>query len=437
MDYIAGTKLLRARYQLFRGPIASDDASQSWIVIDEDSRELIAKLWPFQGAEPDVYQRALWDSELRTLYRLGSSPDAEDTLIFIRDAGVDREARAFVMVLEGNGYDTLAESLHNRAGTPWLTTRESSVRSELWHGLLSLVDGLMLLHEQRVLHRNIRPETVFLDARQGPSTFRLGGFEWSLRLGVPAGKEPPRGWSSPPEFFENSAAAYRPETDWFAIGILIARCMLNVEAHRTKPPIERHIALLGEIHNARAKDLGDLEKHLVRQLILQDPTERLTKGHTIRQTIIDIINGLGTGGSHHDERPLILAIDPNNASVLEQALAQGFLPDPGRPYDAFNPRDPIQVARLTEFIRQDLRRSQIYPSSPSLYILNGGVFTFRIAQFEQIDRLTNQRKRTWDIAFCIGLADLRVPEVGIAITDLADEPILVRTVAQIHRDRPS
>jgi hypothetical protein len=301
--------------------------------------------------------------------------------------------------------------------------------------MINLVDGLVLLHEQRVLHRNIRPETIFFDQKQGPSTFRLGGFEWSLRLGVPAGRTPPPSWSSPPEFFETKSAAYSPETDWFSLGILIARCMINAESFGDRPPAERHISLLSAIDSTKPRELSDAEKYLISQLILHDPAERLTRGHYVRRAMLDIIQQLGEdGGSQHDERPLILGIDPNNSALIEKALLQGYVPNPEKPYDPFNPRDPVHLSGLTEFIRKDLSRCQLYPSpAPSLYVANGGAFTFKIAPFEQFDREKNQKKKTWTAAFCIGLADLRMPEVNTAVSELRENSILVQTVGQIHK----
>jgi len=43
---------------------------------------------------------AFWDRELRTLYRLASTPEAERRLVTLIDAAVDRDARAFVLALK-------------------------------------------------------------------------------------------------------------------------------------------------------------------------------------------------------------------------------------------------------------------------------------------------------------------------------------------------
>jgi hypothetical protein len=186
-----GVRLLRSRYKILAGPILDEGISQAWRGLSEDDNRFLIKVWPFDGERPDDLQRALWDAELRTLYRVGSSPGADDSILVIRDAGVDKDSRCFAMVLEAPGYESLAFALKERAKTPWLQTREPQTRRGLWSGLSNLAEGIVLLHEQHILHRDVRAETVYFSSDLGPTSFRLGGFEWSVRLGRPATKVPP------------------------------------------------------------------------------------------------------------------------------------------------------------------------------------------------------------------------------------------------------
>jgi hypothetical protein len=41
------------------------------------------------------------------------------------------------------------------------------------------------------VHRAVTSANIFLDARLGPESLRLGGFEWSVRLGQLVRDEPP------------------------------------------------------------------------------------------------------------------------------------------------------------------------------------------------------------------------------------------------------
>jgi serine/threonine protein kinase len=429
MIFKPGVQALRAKYQLVK-LISSDENSETWVAFDDDSRFILLKLWPFEGTDPDPLQRALWDSELRTLYRVGSSPGADNTLVVIRDARVDRELGAFVMALKGRGYDSLSEALRVRSQLPWFSTKDLSNRRLMWEGILRLARGLNLLHEQRVIHRNIAAENVFLSIDEGPETFRLGGFEWSIRLGVPAKKKPPENWSAPPEFFDQRAVAYSPETDWFSFGMLLARCLLKVEPHAQKSPHSRFTSVLEELDRATAKELSDLEKLLLRRLIFPDPIERLFRFSEIERTISEIIELLD---QHRDvgkeHRALILVVDPAKQNLVDKCLEGNYLPNPDAPSEPFNPNNKIHVARLTEFIRKDLRQSQLYAMPAANYfILNGGILTVRITQFTMYRGQGEEPKRSWDLAYLADLAQIR----GAAASQIRDLPNDIVTVMTLR-----
>jgi hypothetical protein len=168
--------------------------------VDDYDTQYLIKLWPFDSEQPNQLKRALWDAELRTMYRVGSSPAAEDAILVIRDAGLDREARCFVMVMESDrrGYTTLAFVLPDRSQFGWLSNQDVESRRDLWGGLDLLADGLQLLHDQDVFHGNLGAEAVFFHRREGTRSLRLGGFEWSIRLGHHVKGLPAAGWSTPP-----------------------------------------------------------------------------------------------------------------------------------------------------------------------------------------------------------------------------------------------
>lgn len=69
--------VLGGRYALTRRLEDSDALSERWLGVGSDNTRYLIKLWRYSGAEPDHVARALWDAELRTLYRIGSSPGAD------------------------------------------------------------------------------------------------------------------------------------------------------------------------------------------------------------------------------------------------------------------------------------------------------------------------------------------------------------------------
>jgi serine/threonine protein kinase len=351
-----GQNVLRGRYRLLDAPLVTDKVSVSWPGAGPYDTQYLIKAWPFESDTPDEYKRALWDAELRTMYRVGSSPGAEESILVIRDAGLDRDARCFIMVLEAmgsSGYAPLSDALRQRGQFGWLSNQDAGSRRELWQGLQLIANGLQLLHEQNILHRNLTAEAVLFNAQLGPRSFRLGGFEWSIRLGQLSSDVVASVWSTPPEFSREPASGYRRETDWYAFGMLAARCLLSVELAGQLPLPERHTRVLRETDKATARQLSDLERTFVQRLIDPDPSSRLTRGYEVRTTLKEIIASLDRGASTgSDDRPLVVVINPGSASdLIERAQSLGFVPNPDEPHEMFSPGSLVHVTNLTNFIQ--------------------------------------------------------------------------------------
>ena len=423
-----GTDLLRLKYRIISGPITTDDAGQTWLGIDEDDTQYLIKTWAFRGERPDDFGRALWDAELRTLYRVGSSPGAEGAILVLRDAGVDLDNRCFVMVMVAPGYESLSSVIRHRTNVPWLATGDPEVRLPLWASVLQLALGIRLLHEQHILHRDIRADAVFFNSQLGTDSFRLGGFEWSVRLATPSAKAPPASWSSPPEFFGSGAFGHRLETDWFGFGMLAARLFLNLEPHANNEPVQRHKQVLSRLDRPGVS-LSEMERAFLRRLITRRPEERITRGYEVITTIQDILRALEhRARSRSGAGPLVLVINPWAVyNLLDEALDAGFVPNPDEPHEAFNPNNVRHVANLGSFLRRDLDRAQLYAvPRVEYYLLVGARLSVRITAFREIDRSANRTTETWDLAFCHGVAGLGRNEGGTACVDLPRGSIVVR-----------
>jgi serine/threonine protein kinase/DNA polymerase III delta prime subunit len=439
----AGLRLLRERYTLVDEAIDTGGNSESWLGVGEDDRRFLVRLWPYTGENPPDLLRALWDAELRTLYRVASAPGADQTILVIRDAGLDRTAKCFVMVLEAEhsgGYDPLSDALAKRNLYPWLRTTDLSIRRDLWLALGGLADGIALLHEQNILHRNIEARRVYFNSDTGVRSLRLGGFEWSVRLGVPATGSPPAIWSSPPEFFTEKSFGYRPETDWYAFGMLAARCFRPIESLERFQGLDRHQRVLAEVDKAPQSDLSNFEKDMLFRLIADDPNERLNDAKLVRNQIDEIVIGLANDFQSTDNAyPLVVAISPGGGpELLERMVDLGFVINPDNPDDTFNPRDPIHVGRYTQFIQSDLNAAEPCPRVSSVrnknfYLLEGRNLILMLTQFKYTDRTTNQTERTWSVGYCSGIAELRGKESSI---ELMNQPISVRSIADVLKRFP-
>ena len=428
-----GTRLLGGRYELSIGPFHAAGDALSWEAFTDYGVRYLVKTWAYDGEEPDRVQRALWDAELRTLYKLGSSPGADNSLVVLRDAGLDRDACCFVMVLEAPGYVPLAEALSRRARYPWLSNPDMTARRELWCALERIAIGLDLLHERQVLHRDVGVGALFFADEEGSESLRLGGFEWSVRLGRPLGDDPPEGWSTPPERMTQASAAWRPDDDWFGFGMLCARLLLDVERFSGNPLIVRHSRVLDAV-SAAVRQLTERERDLISRLVAADPLERLVRAEDVKTRIREIIRLLSTPAvALAENQPFTIVVNVRNQSFVDYLLEEGLREHLQlMPTQTFNPSNEFHSQGACTFIQRDLDDALLcaVPSQP-YFLLIGRRLILRIAQY----RNPRDGSATWQMAFCLGPGELRNSEGGAGCTPMPEGRIAVRTSEHVLRDR--
>jgi serine/threonine protein kinase len=410
----SGVSLLNGRYQLIGSEISKVGDSELWGAMDQEevSKPLLLKAWSFPDGRPDDVQRALWDAELRTLYRVRSTPGSEESLLQLRDVGIDHDKRCFVMVFKTVGLQTLASMLGPQRGDHvWLSGRPED-RVGLWQMLERFTEGLGLLHDQQVVHRNVVPDSVFLEPGEGPESARLGGFEWSIRLGRPAAGAAHIGWETAPEAF-TGRAAFGPDADWFALGMLAARCMLPIEHLNAAnaAPQDRYRGVLKQLDRPKGK-LTALETHFIGRLIAEEPAIRLRHQSDISATINEIIGSLQDPGQGDDpSRRHIVVIDSGNRRLVDDCMDRGLGEllqfEPG---DTFDPQRPEHRGRLHEFLYRDFADGATLTPvrNRQHYVLSGRAMHLTIGpSISDVDG-----KPTWQNAFCTGTADYLTADVA-------------------------
>ncbi|WAX79523.1 serine/threonine-protein kinase [Streptomyces sp. KMM 9044] len=423
MNLSKGTRVLQSRYELLervvRGRPGEENQSgeaENWLALGEYGQEFLLKIWPHSKDDPDVsdMNRALWDAELRTLYRACSSPGAERSLLVLREAGVDKELGILVMALEAPGYSCLAVELaENRSSHHWLTNENVESRRDLWNGLKGLADGLNLLHEQQVLHTGVSAESVFLDPAQGSDSLRLGGFEWSMRVGSGSARPMSAHWGTPPETMGGPHQVFGPDGDWFGFGILAARCLLSIEhLNNNSPTLQaRYKQVLNKIDKSRDL-LTDLERDFLLRLVAESPLDRMTRYEDIAVRIEDIVSRLGRSSAPNEwDDSYVLMIDPKNTQVTDSAMAAGLRRELSLgPTEMFNPRDAMHTAALTRFVQQDLNSqgARLYAvRNQHFFMLLGDRLQLRIGQYRDRDLGAGETEATWKHARVLGVGELR------------------------------
>lgn len=427
---VRGEQLLNGRYEV-RTALGTDaDGSELWIGVDADQVSHLIRTWTFVGDRPQAVQRALWDSAVRVMYRISSSAGARRSLVLLRDAGVDYGANAFVMVVEAAGQRPrrLSEVLADASASATLRLGGPSGRAEIWRSLARVAEGISILHGEQILHRNVGADALFIDSSEGLSSVRLGGFEWSTRIGSfsPA-PDPTESWSWPPEFYGPDPRLYQLETDWFGFGVLATRLLLAVEQHAERPALDRYERLLEAVVDS-AKALSARERELIQSLIAPSPNDRLDRYGDISSEIAAIATSLDLGGRRkREDQYLVLAVPPNGA-LADKATAVGYRPDPTDEKVVFNKNDRIHVARLLEFVRTDLDEDPtLVAIGDGRHILVGTQLSYWLNSFYD----NNLDAATWEVGHCGGVAELATTAAASTTVQL-NEPISVRTMREAY-----
>jgi len=382
MTFVRGQRVLRRIFTL-RRYLSEGPSYVLWEADPGDGEGVLIKAWPFLRAEPTPVERNLWDRELRTLYRLASTPEAERRLVTLIDAAVDQDARAFVLALKVPGFDRLSDVLSNRKRAGWLSDlSDVGRRVALWRGALRLIEGLAHVHRFRSVHRAVRPENIFLDARRGPESLRLGGFEWSLRLGAPTRNE-----------FEGSSPLGRANAsmnaDWRDLGFVLAGMFGAAADVVGSADIQR---VVGEIQELRR--LNDDEKTYLRTLVVADGNGPIDRDDVIR-SCTDVIDSL--------ERPARLRAGDHVGVVVSLRNRLGPTDLAVRIAETDPMVNATDEAAVRRWIEADLSDAEILASGDPdnmAYFLKGRRLPYRLLPFER--RLSDDdSETTWNLGYLI------------------------------------
>ena len=230
MTVLSGRFILRELLEL--GDMVRGTAAV-WLA-DSVGASFVLKVWSRHPSD-DIAIRTIWNHEVRSLLRLDGLPKARENFASLEALGSDE--RGYYVIVDGGGRLLLSDALGSRDRHEWLRRIVMpATRSTLWKGLLRVAAGVVMLHEQGVLHRALGPGCVFADP-EGEGDFRLSGFEWSLRLSAAAhggsfGAGPDQ--MRAPELTSGNAI-YSVASDWFDFGFARRRACRRSEGRGHRP----------------------------------------------------------------------------------------------------------------------------------------------------------------------------------------------------------
>jgi hypothetical protein len=271
----------------------------------------------------------MWRHELRQLHRLAGSPGAADTIVPLRQAGLDDQG--FYLVLDPGQRRPLQVTLDRAPAGHWLKQpRLSSNRVRAWRNIMRAGHGLEILHAQGLLHRNI-DEWAILTAGVDHADFQLTGFEWSMRLTSGQGAKLKNRRSSGEE-------QYSFQHDWLLLGLLAAR-ILHVNISR--------LVDLRVLPSDIADHITATEAKLLRAIVFNEADGRLS-GDLVAQRINEVIRTLSAD---------VASLDPKFHLALR--LGSGT-PLAGRIREASdNEIETDDLEAQVEFVRNDLANAPL------------------------------------------------------------------------------
>jgi hypothetical protein len=382
MSLAPGQRVLRRIFTL-RRYISDGPSCVLWEADPGDGEGVLIKAWPFLKDEPTPVERNLWDRELRTLYRLASTPEAERRLVTLIDAAVDQDAKAFVLALKVPGFDRLSDILSNRKPFGWLwNLSDVGRRIALWRGGLRLIEGLAHVHRFRSVHRAVRPENIFLDARRGPDSLRIGGFEWSVRLGVHTRNELK---SSSPLGRANASL----NADWRDLGFVLAAIFGVATEVVASADVER---VVSEIQQLRG--LNEDEKAYLRTLVTANGNGPMDRDDMVR-FCADVIDSL--------ERPARLRSEDHVGVVVSLRNRLGPTDLAVRIAETDPRVNATDEAALRLWIETDISDAEILASGDpenQVYFLRGRRLPYRLLPFER-GLADGNPETTWNLGYLV------------------------------------
>jgi hypothetical protein len=368
-----GSERLSDLFKLDQQYLATPDTAslKSALIRATDLRQdepVVLKYWTKSQSAIDSDLREMWRHEMRQLDRVRAYPGAEEVIV---ESEHGECADAFFLKMPGDLGPL--DYVRKRAGANhWLNNlRGTRFRATLWQNIRRLADALGAVHGQGLVHGRLSDTSIFT-ASERDADFRLGGFEWCVRI-VEADVAPvarvarSRGTPIVLSFVD----------DWRAVGKLAAD-ILGID---TRSLDADEITFLT---GRTAIDLYPSEIDFIRELIRPDRQREFDARIVVRE-IDAVLTDLGVD-SFQDTGRYILALRLGERSKLTACLRTVS-------EDLFDPGD---FGAQMDFVRADLATGAtlIGQSNGRLAVLTDAV-AYMLRPFSQAGA-----DATWRVATC-------------------------------------
>ncbi|HEY5830025.1 MAG TPA: AAA domain-containing protein, partial [Hyphomicrobiaceae bacterium] len=255
---------------------------------------VLVKYWSKTETALDADLRDVWRRETRLADRIRARPGADDVLVPVLDTPETRDA--FSVIMPGEWTPLAAK--RSRAGqNHWLRNLNSPrSRRILWRNASRMAAALDAIHGQKVVHGDLTDACIFT-ASDHEADFRVGGFEFCIRIGEDGGRLP-----------TNEACSF--VDDWRRLGGLL-RDLLGLQGLEGSP--EWNV-------RAPALALSPNEQALLRALVTP-----LRDGHFDRRRLGEVLAAIEKESAADrlgDLATYVMGVDFSRASAVPRAIAE-------------------------------------------------------------------------------------------------------------------
>jgi len=367
---------LEQRFELDEAFLSSPNtaALKSAVIRAKDRRSgdpVVLKYWSKTGTAVDSDLRELWRHEMRQSERVRSFPRADEVIVDVSGSGECDDAFYIIMPSDVAPLEYASQFLRS---DHWLRGLHGArQRSFLWKNLRRLAEALGAVHGQGLVHGRIDARAIYSTGAATKPDFRLGGFEFCLRV-AELNKAPLKVIAKSRPV---GSVIFSFLDDWRALGSVVADLVGLTAASLAEEEVQ-FIAGRTKI------DLRPSEIDLIR-LLFEPERNRILDAATVTGRIDAILNELDAEVFAGNGR-YVLALRLGQTSRLSATLnaASG---------DAFDTDD---ADSQVDFVRADLETGATLTRTPRGDLL---LMTESLVYDLQPLRVAGADE-TWNIASC-------------------------------------
>ncbi len=276
----------------------------------------------------------IWEREIRIARKLRGISGGKMFLELI-DAFLDENSDSLYII--SRNYGKTMEEWVLGDDLPWFFSNDQiEGRREVWNLFLALLDGVDILHNVKLLHRNINPGSIYYSEDSDDKKFVLGGITWSLYLynlnflpnDYRVSHKEISLFTPPENIFEESISDI-PNIfggDIFSIGMLLCFIFnINFPEHSPFNESEWTVQYKENLRYIKeSKTLTSEESALILKCISMEPNQRQRTISELKQDVRYIIERFSSKNIIIEQKPLVYWYNKRDSILLERLASRGY-----------------------------------------------------------------------------------------------------------------